>query len=121
MARYTIEFELPNPGDGHWQLDLGKVAHTAEIHLNGLPAGIAFAPPHRFDVGPMLKAGTNTLSIRVANLLAPDHPDLPAGLLGPVRLIPLVEVAAAHREPITGPESTPPVRPPEDSENDGSE
>lgn len=89
VARYTIEFAMPDPGDGHWQLDLGGVAHSAEIHLNGNPAGIAFAPPHRFDVGPMLKAGTNTLSIRVSNLRAPDRPDLPAGLLGPVRLIPL--------------------------------
>ncbi|MCH7227396.1 glycosyl hydrolase [Haloferula sp. A504] len=99
VARYTIEFELPDPGEGHWQLDLGGVAHSAEIHLNGLPAGIAFAPPHRFDVGPMLKAGTNTLSIRVANLLAPGHPELPAGLLGPVRLIPLVETAAVPAAP----------------------
>lgn len=89
VARYTIEFELADPGDGHWQLDLGGVAHSAEIHLNGLPAGTAFAPPHCFDVGPMLRPGMNTLSIRVANLLAPDRPELPAGLLGPVRLIPL--------------------------------
>lgn len=91
IGRYTIEFELSDPGDAHWQLDLGGVAHSAEIHLNGLPAGTAFAPPHRFDVTPLLQPGLNTLSIRVSNLRAPDRPDLPAGLLGPVRLLPLVE------------------------------
>ena len=124
VARYTIEFEMPDPGEGHWQLDLGEVAHSAEIHLNGLPAGIAFAPPHRFDVGPMLKPGTNTLSIRVANLLAPARPELPAGLLGPVRLVPLAETKASATSltgPFPDPAHSPPAHPPADSESAGSE
>ncbi len=91
VARYSIEFQLPEADGVRWLLDLGRVFHTAEIHLNGSPAGTAFAPPHRFDVGALLKPGTNTLSIHVSNLLAPDRPEIPAGLLGPVRLIPLAE------------------------------
>ncbi|BCX50418.1 glycosyl hydrolase family 2 [Haloferula helveola] len=108
MARYTIEFDLPDTGSGLWQLDLGGVAHSARIHINGFPVGTAFAPPHRFDVGPVLKQGLNTLSIETSNLLAAkDRADLPSGLLGPVRLFPMIEQVPEGLPP--APEEEPPA------------
>ena len=74
-------------------LDLGQVANTARVIVNGNDAGSVFAPPHRFDLSRFLKAGNNSLAIEVSNLRQtfhdPSRPLLPSGLLGPVRLIPL--------------------------------
>ncbi|MFC7339405.1 glycosyl hydrolase [Haloferula chungangensis] len=92
-ARYSIGIEVPQ--DGKWLLDLGEVAHTARVTINGNEAGTSYAPPHLLDVSRFLKTGTNTLAIEVTNLPqpAPESNDPPgnSGLLGPVRLIPLTE------------------------------
>ena len=92
-ARYSIEIEVPD--DGNWLLDLGEVAHTARIFINGNEAGSVFAPPHRFDISRFLKQGTNTLAVEVTNLRQTTDDTytapLTSGLLGPVRLIPLEE------------------------------
>lgn len=85
-------------------LDLGKVAVSARVRLNGQDAGIAFLEPYELDVTPFVKPGTNRLEIAVANTLAnyygqfkelteaplhaggvrPEHKV--SGLLGPVTL-----------------------------------
>jgi len=49
-------------------LDLGKVAIMAEVRLNGRDLGILWKPPFRVDVTDALKAGDNTLELRVVNL-----------------------------------------------------
>jgi hypothetical protein len=49
-------------------LDLGKVAIMADVTLNGKPIGILWKPPFRVDVSDALKAGENTLELRVVNL-----------------------------------------------------
>jgi len=92
-------------------LDLGDVKNLAEVTVNGKPLGIVWKTPFRVEVTSALKAGANTLEIRVANLWVnrligdkqpgvaktytytavefykADSPLLPSGLLGPVRIV----------------------------------
>jgi hypothetical protein len=98
---------------GHKQiwLDLGNVANIASVTINGKPCGVAWTPPYRLDITNALKTGYNKVHVEVsntwANRLIGDHalpenkritwttapyrlegkPLLPAGLLGPVRII----------------------------------
>jgi hypothetical protein len=51
----------------YW-LDLGDVQVMAQVKLNGHDLGTLWKPPFRVDVSAALKAGRNTLEIRVANL-----------------------------------------------------
>jgi hypothetical protein len=76
-------------------LDLGRVAGTAEIRVNGRQAGVRVAPPWRQEVTGLLKAGDNTFEVLVYNTLANHYQTIPSryrgdplsGLLGPVRLL----------------------------------
>lgn len=92
------------------ELDLGVVHEMAAVTVNGTPVGTAWHAPYRLDLAPALKAGRNSIEIRVVNLwpnrligdkqpgvepvaFAPqssyraDSRLLPSGLLGPVRLV----------------------------------
>jgi hypothetical protein len=108
---YRNSFTLPagaRPGMP-LQLDLGQVGDVAEVLVNGKPAGIAWKPPYRVDIGALVVVGANTVEVRVANLwvnrlvgdaqpgaakvtftAAPtykaDAPLRPSGLIGPVTL-----------------------------------
>jgi hypothetical protein len=70
------------------------VYETAELWVNGEPAGVRICPPYRFDIGGLLRPGANRLRVEVTNTLVKQHPDFfsryapqePSGLLGPVRL-----------------------------------
>jgi len=89
------------------ELDLGTVHVLAEVAVNGKTAGIAWKPPYRVDITDAVKAGANTVSIKVVNLwpnrligdmqpgaakvaFAPNStytansPLMPSGLIGPV-------------------------------------
>lgn len=79
-------------------LDLGEVAATAEVRINGLLAATLIAPPWRVSVAGLLRTGQNEIEVRVANTLANHYrvgiptPYAPAeqtraGLLGPVRIV----------------------------------
>ena len=80
---------------GKVDVDLGQVAATAEVHVNGRKVGVRVAPPWRLDVTGVLKTGPNTLEILVYNTLANHYQTIPSryrgrplsGLLGPVRLL----------------------------------
>ena len=48
-------------------LDLGTVADLAEVRLNGALIGTLWQPPFRAEVTRHLRAGDNTLEVRVAN------------------------------------------------------
>ena len=48
-------------------LDLGDLSHVGEVWLNGLPLGITWARPCRFDITNVIKAGENRLVVEVAN------------------------------------------------------
>jgi len=91
-------------------LDLGDVKNIADVAVNGKRLGILWKTPFRADVTSALKAGDNTLEIKVTNLWVnrligdqqpgakkltytaqqfyrADSPLLPSGLLGPVRIL----------------------------------
>jgi hypothetical protein len=49
-------------------LDLGRVAVTARVRLNGEDLGVLWKPPYRVDVTGALQTGENTLGVEVTNL-----------------------------------------------------
>jgi len=102
-------------------LDLGDVRYAARVWVNGQLAGDTWQSPPRLEISRWLRPGVNQLRIAVANLLInellgqkpPDYTRLvaaygdrfpypedwkvnpepwPAGLLGPVRLVPGVRL-----------------------------
>ena len=83
-VRYRLDCDIPE-GTDSWLLDLGKVAHVARVSIDGKPAGSTFGQPSTIALPP-LPAGPHRLEIDVSAM--PESED--AGLLGPVRLIPLV-------------------------------
>ncbi len=91
-------------------LDLGDVANLAEVSVNGKPLGTVWKSPYRLDVTSAMHPGDNLVEIRVVNLWVnrligdaqpnaekltftarnpykANSPLVPAGLLGPVRLL----------------------------------
>jgi hypothetical protein len=117
---YECEIALPSAvlkQNRRVYLDLGEVRETAEVEVNGKPAGVRWMRPYRFDVTALLEAGLNRVRISVTNLLInrvlgagapPDYSAVneqfgdrfppgsewtavrepfPSGLLGPVRLV----------------------------------
>jgi hypothetical protein len=121
-ATYETEFDLPGLGEEiEWEIELGQVHETAEVWLNDRPLGAAWRRPRRLACGPAVSAGRNRLKVEVANLWIhhvaaqpppPEWKDVdetvgirwgrygegkpdqmpPAGLLGPVRLVPMKRV-----------------------------
>jgi hypothetical protein len=116
-ATYEAEFELAQESaDVEWSLDLGSVHETAEAFLNEEALGAAWKGLRRVACGSALRAGRNRLKVEVANLwihamaarppvdyraveetfgirwgrYGERKPERlpPAGLLGPVRLLP---------------------------------
>jgi len=112
LATYATTVNLPagtRAGTPLW-LDLGKVGDVAEVRVNGTLVGTAWKAPYRVDIGPMVRTGSNAITIRVANLwvnrligdaqpgaqkigftmfptYGPTTPLRPSGLIGPVRLL----------------------------------
>ena len=74
-ARYTTSFDLSAP-PAACRLDLGKVANTARVSLNGKALGISWCAPHVIDISESLKPGKNLLEIEVTNLAANRIADL---------------------------------------------
>jgi hypothetical protein len=48
-------------------LDLGALYDIADLEINGQRAGVLWCPPYRTDITPFLKAGSNTLKVRITN------------------------------------------------------
>jgi hypothetical protein len=111
-ATYARTMTLARPVRGaRLIIDLGRVKNVAELIVNGRSAGIAWKPPFRLDVTPLLKPGANRLELRLTNLwpnrligdkqpgagkprawasfdpYSADSPLLPSGLLGPVKVL----------------------------------
>ncbi|MEI6561307.1 MAG: glycosyl hydrolase [Verrucomicrobiota bacterium] len=88
----------PEQTRGAVTLDLGKVCASAEVRVNGQPAGIRIAPPWTFDITKLAKAGENRIEVLVCSTLGNHYMTIPthyrkyqredqtAGLLGPVTI-----------------------------------
>ena len=73
-ARYSLTFDAP-PGDGPFALDLGRVAESARVRLNGTDLGTLIQAPYRVMVVTLKPIG-NVLEVEVTNLSANRIRDL---------------------------------------------
>lgn len=104
-GRYSATITVSKAAGRRYFLDLGTVYFTAEVLVNGQPAGKRVYAPYQLDVTSLLKSGPNQVEVRVlpaprnhaigearqgalhyAQYQALEHTLLPAGLLGPVVL-----------------------------------
>lgn len=70
-GRYSVQFNLEEADlADDWLLDLGDVRDSAEVKINGKPAGKVWSVPFTLSVGKFLTPGLNTLEIDVTNLQA---------------------------------------------------
>jgi len=69
-ALYTLSFKRPEGGrrGGDWLLDLGRVAESARVRLNGRDLGTLITAPFAVRVPAALLRGQNTLEVYVSNL-----------------------------------------------------
>ncbi len=95
---------------GKYELDLGEVKELAEVTLNGKSLGVIWKKPFVIDISNAIQGGNNTLEIKVVNpwvnrligdaqpgaqkitfttmpFYQANAPLMPAGLLGPVRIV----------------------------------
>lgn len=76
-GRYAIAFDAPSDHAGAWRLDLGRVAESAQVRLNGRDLGPAFCQPFQVVIpAGVLKPTGNQLEIGVTNLSANRIRDL---------------------------------------------
>ncbi len=118
-ATYEKTFDISQSAIGNRQskiyLDLGNVRELASVKMNGKSCGIVWCPPWRVDVTDAVKPGENELQIEVVNFwpnriigdaslpeaqrltrtnirkLTAGTALMPSGLLGPVRLLSVVQ------------------------------
>ena len=69
-AVYEYNLDLDEPLADDYLLDLGKVAESARIWINGQEVDVLWSIPFRIRVGEFLKSGENSIKIEVANLMA---------------------------------------------------
>ena len=69
-ASYQISFNKPSDNAPAYQLDLGKVAVSATIFLNGEKMGTLVGPGYKMVIESSLLKETNQLEVRVSNLMA---------------------------------------------------
>jgi hypothetical protein len=110
---YETEFEVKG-GNGRFVLDLGRVESVAKVIVNGREVQTLWCAPYSCDITDCLKPGRNLLRVEVTNTWRnrvvydlgqpesqrktwilyrknfsppPGSPMVPAGLIGPVRLL----------------------------------
>ncbi|MBN1591329.1 MAG: hypothetical protein JW888_17585 [Pirellulales bacterium] len=69
-ARYEIDFSKTADTADAWVLDLGQVADSARVTLNGQRLGTLFARPFCISLDGALRDGENHLEVEVTNLMA---------------------------------------------------
>ncbi len=115
VASYRATFSINHSPSAinHLLLDLGEVHAIATVRVNGRELGTVWKQPYEVDISAAAKAGANELEIEVVNtwlnrLIGDEQPGaqplthtqkkawkagdklLPAGLLGPVTLRPIL-------------------------------
>ena len=68
-ARYKLDFQWLKQPTGDWLLDLGRVAETARVRLNGRDLGTLITSPFRVRVPRGALREWNTLEVEVSNLM----------------------------------------------------
>jgi len=74
-ARYALTFDAPDTMSTRHVLQLGRVAESARVRLNGRALGTVFSSPYSVETGPLRRTG-NVLEIDVTNLSANRIRDL---------------------------------------------
>jgi hypothetical protein len=86
-------------------LDLGSVASTAEVRINGMDAGLKVAPPWVYDISNSVREGDNSIEVLVYNTAANHYTSIPtryhgavtSGIIGPVTVMFTGRVVLADR------------------------
>lgn len=69
-ARYAIDLILPEHKPDAWRVDLGSVANSAVVILNGEKLGTLIGPNYSIDVSPEKFLPVNKLEVLVTNRMA---------------------------------------------------
>lgn len=69
-AIYSAAFNLEHPDAFRWKINLGEVASTAEVWINGKKLGELTGPDFSLDIPKDFLQSTNTIDIHVSNLMA---------------------------------------------------
>jgi len=84
-----VELDAATLAGRRWTLDLGDVRDVAAVAVGGRELAPRLWAPYRLDVTEALRAGRNTLRVRITNTGANARGEArPSGLLGPVALRP---------------------------------
>jgi hypothetical protein len=75
-ASYSLTFAKPIGHTGDWQLDLGKVAESARVQLNGQELATLIGPTYQLTIPDSLLRPTNKLTVTVSNGMANRIADL---------------------------------------------
>ncbi|ALW85267.1 glycoside hydrolase family 2 protein [Hymenobacter sedentarius] len=75
-ATYTTTFAMPQGTSDGWLLDLGRVAQSARVLVNGQPMGTLIGPVYQVFLPKSRLQPTNTLTVTVSNLMANRIADL---------------------------------------------
>ncbi|MBO2010064.1 glycosyl hydrolase [Hymenobacter negativus] len=75
-AAYTTTFALPQGSGDGFLLDLGRVAQSARVQVNGQPATTLLGPVYQVFVPKSQLKASNTLTVTVSNLMANRIEDL---------------------------------------------
>jgi alpha-L-rhamnosidase/Glycosyl hydrolases family 2, sugar binding domain len=68
-AIYTNTFKINALGNKKsFEIDLGEVKNIAEVIVNGKNVGVAWKKPFKVDITEAIKAGENTIEVKVTNL-----------------------------------------------------
>jgi len=84
---YTGQFVWDHPVPRRARLGFTQVAEVAEIRLNGHDAGAIWTVPAEVEISDLLRPGTNSLSITVANLPLNGYLGAPDEDLRPLRAV----------------------------------
>ncbi|GAA4755063.1 twin-arginine translocation signal domain-containing protein [Nocardioides endophyticus] len=99
VYRTSVDLTGSDLGDRRLMLDLGEVSDVAQVTVNGVKLPRALWSPYVVDATEALRAGDNTIEVRVTNTLLNRRSKTPppSGLLGPVTLRPSAVVDVSLR------------------------